>query len=89
MYDESKIYSPNCLKPENIGFEKKLYHPNNSKNLNIIEEFLSKHIELPVAPILKKLRNKEFPQEYNYRERLSLFFGTLLVRNPASIDYLF
>jgi hypothetical protein len=54
MYDESKLYSPNCLKPENIGFEKKLYHQK-------IEEFLSKHIEFPAAPILKKLRNKEFP----------------------------
>ncbi|MCE3046044.1 DUF4238 domain-containing protein [Legionella sp. 16cNR16C] len=52
-----------------------------------IENYFEKTVETPASPAFKRLLNKEFPNETD-KQKLSLFFGMLMVRTPVYIDSL-
>ena len=82
---EQEIYAGTA---ETLGKENKLYHPEPPVHPNKYENFLTQKIETPAVPILKRLRNKEFPTSAEERETLSRFFSLLFVRTPIVLDHL-
>lgn len=90
MYKKDKPDCPSAAKPNNTAIEKDLYHiePNGEiDKINFVEDLLAEVVESKAADALKKLRNKQFPNN-NEREQLSLFLGTLMVRTPGYLKHL-
>lgn len=90
MYKKEDPSNPSCAQPSNIAFENGLYHledNDQSNDINVVEDFLADGIEGPAVNAFKKLRNKQFPTNEE-REKLSQFFGALMVRTPGYINHL-
>lgn len=79
---------PFCNQPSDTAVISRFYHlKNNLNGINEIEDYFSDDIEAPASNAFKQLREKKFPSNSD-REKLSLFFGTLMVRTPCYINHL-
>lgn len=88
MYDKTNPMHPVDGAPGDMGLVKKLYHLENNENAkDEIENYFEKTVETPASPAFKRLLNKEFPNKTD-KQKLSLFFGMLMVRTPVYIDSL-
>ncbi len=80
--------NPYPNKPTDTSLISKLYHlSNNQDGINDIEDYFSDEIEAPASNAFKILLENKFPND-SEREKLSLFFGTLMVRTPSYINHM-
>lgn len=88
VYKKDNPINPHAGKPNKVAIYNKLYHLENSENsINEVEDYFANKIEGPAVEPFKKLIQKQFPSDPD-REKLSLFFGTQIVRVPRYIHHL-